>query len=214
MSLVCEHCQKEFASKEALSMHTLAKHSIQAEGLSKEERKQAREEVKREHHHKRIWVNRSKQVALYGVLAVGIILLIYWVTSIAKAPPTYSKGQVHWHADLKISICGQDIPLPKPKGGTTVHGEPFVGTPFMHLHNEPSIHIEGTIRSAEDITLGKFMEVINLNFKAEELLNKRNGDPCPDGTPGKVQLFVNEKESPELTQKVIVDGEDYELRFE
>ena len=134
MSLICTHCQKEFASKEGLTMHTLAKHSVQTEGLSKEERKQVREDVKQEHHQKRVWVKRSKHVAFYGILGVAIILLAYWVISIAKTPGTYSNGQVHWHADLKISVCGQNIPLPKPKIGTSVHGEPFVGTPFMHLH--------------------------------------------------------------------------------
>lgn len=214
MSLICTPCQIEFPSKEALTMHTLAKHSVQMEGLSKEERKQAREEVKQEHHQKKVWIKRSKQVALYGLVGVTIIFLVYWIVSIAKTPGAYSDGQVHWHADLKLNICGQTIPLPKPKAGTSVHGEPFVGTPFMHLHDEPSIHIEGTVRSAEEITLGKFMEVIGLNFKDEELLNKKNGDPCPNGNSGRVTLMVNGRESPELTNKVIVDGEDYELRFE
>ncbi len=214
MSLICTPCQKEFTSKEALTMHTLAKHSVQTEGLSKEERKQAREEVKQEHHQKKVWIKRSKQIALYGLVGIAVVFLVYWMVSIAKTPGTYSKGQVHWHAHLKINVCGQNIPLPKPKAGTSVHGEPFVGIPFMHLHNEPQIHIEGTVRSAEEITLGKFMEVIGLNFKEGELLNKKNGDSCPDGTSGRVSVLVNGRESLELTQKVIVDGEDYELRFE
>ncbi len=213
MTFLCDHCQKEFASKEALTMHTLAKHSAQTAGLNKEERKQTREEIKEEYRQKRTWIKRSKQVAFYGIIVVALTFVVYWGITVAKTPGTYSKGQIHWHAELSIELCGQKTPLPKPERGALVHGEPFVGIPFMHLHNEPTIHIEGTVRSSEEITLGKFMEVIGLNFKDNELIDKKSGDSCPNGTLGKVYLLVNGRESSELTRKVIVDGEKYELKF-
>lgn len=212
MSDFCDACSREFGSKEALEMHNLAKHSIAGE-MGKGERKQAREEIKQGFQQKKIRTKRAKQFFWYGLGIIFVGFIIYGIVVLAKSPGTYSKGPVHWHANLAIFTCGEQIPLPKPTGGS-VHGEPFIGTPFMHLHNEPTIHIEGTIKSPADITLGRFMEVIGMNFKEDELLNYKNGDVCPDGTPGKVKLLVNGRESEELTAKVIVDGEKYELRLE
>ena len=200
----CDPCIRNFDSKEALEMHTIAKHAVGSKDEIKEQWKEKKNRGK-----------RTKQIAFVGITLIAIALLIYGISSIAKSSGTYSPGQVHWHADLKITVCGENIPLPKPTaGGGTVHGESFIGIPFMHLHDEPQIHIEGTIKKAEDITLGRFMDVIGMNFKDTELLDKKNGDLCPGGKAGIVKLRVNGKESSELTRHVIVDGEEYEIKFE
>ncbi len=198
----CEPCTRDFDSKEALEMHTSAKHTAGS-----------KEEVKEQWKEKKNNRKRTKQIALWGVSLIVIALIIYGINNIIQNSGTYSQGQVHWHADLKVTVCGEDYPLPKPTGGS-VHGQPFVGSILMHLHNEPQIHVEGTIKKAEDITVGKFMEGIGLNFKETELLDKKKGDLCPDGKAGTVKLLVNGKESLELARKVIMDGEEYELRFE
>ncbi len=104
--------------------------------------------------------------------------------------------------------------MPNPIPNNIAHGKPFVGSTLMHLHEEPLIHIEGTVVNKEDITLGKFMGVVGLNFKDNELLDKKNGDKCPNGNLGKVKLLVNNKENDELSNKVIVDGQSYKLVFE
>lgn len=198
----CEPCTRDFDSKEALEMHMVAKHTAGSQ-----------EEAQKQWKKKQVRSKRMKQILLYGSVVIVAALVVYGITSLVKSGGTYSRGQVHWHADLKVTVCGEDIPLPKPTGGGIVHGESFVGTPFMHLHDEPMIHIEGTVKSAEDITLGKFMEIIRLNFKDTELLDKKNGDSCPDGTAGKVELLVNGQPNEELTQHVIVEGEEYEIKF-
>lgn len=198
----CELCQRDFDSKEALEMHTLAKHTAGS-----------KEEVKEQWKEKQVQSKRMKQAFWYGLVIIAVVLAVYGITSTVQSGGTYSRGQVHWHADLKLMVCGEDIPLPKPTGGS-VHGQPFIGSILMHLHNEPQIHVEGTIKKAEDITLGKFMEGIGLNFKETELLEKKNGDVCPDGNSGMVQLLVNGQLNEGLTRHVIVDGEKYEIRFE
>lgn len=198
----CEPCQKTFASKEAEKMHQIAKHSA----ASKEEQK----ELLQEHHQQK---KGKKKMVWYGVAAVLSLLLAWGVYTLSTEDATYTYGQVHWHADISLMVCGKTIPLPKPVAGTNVHGEPFIGTPFMHLHNEPQIHIEGTVKEASDITLGRFMDGIGLTFTDTKFLDKKNGDACQDGSLGKVKLLVNGKESAELSNKVIVDGERYEVRF-
>lgn len=200
--LRCEPCQKTFASKEALEMHSIAKHSA----ASQEEQKELLREKSGEK-------KQRKKILWYGLAAVLLTFMVWGIVSVAQQRGSYSQGQVHWHADLSFMVCGEDVPLPKPVAGTKVHGEVFIGTPFLHLHNEQQIHIEGAIKDASEITLGKFMEVIGLTFTDSEFMNKKNGDTCPDGSLGKVKLLVNGKESPELADKVIVDGEKYELVF-
>ena len=212
MSPRCEPCQREFQSQEALEMHRAAKHSL-APGLSSEERQQAKIEIQQGLRQKQRRMKRWKRSMIYGMIIVAVVLLGYWVYSVIEEGGTYSKGQVHWHADFSISICGETIPLPRPTGGS-VHGQPFVGIPLLHLHDGPVIHIEGTIKNPEEITLGRFMEVIDLNFNDDELLEYHNDEVCSGGQPGRVRLLVNGKESPELARKVIVDGEEYQLRFE
>lgn len=210
---ICTHCGKEFASSEALEMHARAKHGpASASGLSTAEKKVLRQGEHEKIIRKKQQWRKLKSVAVYASMGGALVLLIYWLVSIA-GQETYTQGQVHWHAGLAISACGEPIPLPRPQGGS-VHGQQFVGTPFMHLHAEPAIHIEGVVRKKEDITLGRFMESIDMPFTAETLLGHTNGDLCPDGKPGTVTLLVNGARNPELDQKVIVDGEKYELRFE
>ena len=211
--IICTHCKKEFASAEALEMHVRAKHGpASASGLGTAEKKVLRQEEHEKIMRKKRQGRKLKSLAAYASIGVALVLLVYWIVS-AAGQETYTPWQVHWHAGLAISICGKPIPLPSPEGGL-VHGQPFVGTPFMHLHAEPLIHIEGLVRKKEDITLGRFMESIGMPFNAILLLDHTNGNLCANGRPGAVTLLVNGASNPELDQKVIVDGEQYELRFE
>lgn len=208
----CPDCGNEFSSSEALAMHQQMKHQ-QQEGLSREERKEIREaEHNKQQEQRKRW-KMLKSVLFYGIVIGGVVLLIWGIFSLA-GKRSFSGGQIHWHADLKLTVCGEDVPLPQPTASATVHGEPFVGTPFMHLHRGPQIHIEGVVSTKEEIMIGKFMEVIERHFTDTEFLDKKNGDTCPDGQPGRVKLLINGQESNELTRHVIRDGERIEIRFE
>ena len=144
-----------------------------------------------------------------GLAAIVVMISIVMIPKNEFSNPKepYSKGQVHWHATLKVFVCGEEKLMPAPVG------EHHLGLPLLHTHADRLIHIEGTILNPEEITLGKYMGVIGQNFKDDELLDKKNGDLCND-QPGKVKLLVNGKENDQLTQHVIKDGDDYILRFE
>jgi hypothetical protein len=148
-------------------------------------------------------------------ITLGIVMgaaIVYGIFTLGTGEKPYSDGQVHWHASLDVFICGERYALPSPTVGN-LHGEPFLGIPLLHTHEDKRIHIEGVIYKPEDITLGRYMEVIGLNVEDDELLDKKNGDLC-NGQPGKVKLLVNGKESKEGPNRVIADGGIYELRFE
>ena len=187
-------------------MEKLSRHERQE--LKRQQREQQREQseqVKSSKEQKRkifIW-------SLVGFAVIAIIVTIMVIPKNESSQPKepYSKGQVHWHATLKVFVCEEEKVMPAPVG------EHHLGLPLLHTHADRLIHIEGTIWRPEEITLGRYMEVIGQNFKDDALLDKKNGDLCND-QPGRVKLFVNGKENTELTQYVVKDGEDYILRFE
>ena len=200
---ICRQCGQEFDSRTSLEMHQLGKHN------SKENRQNIIDQkidlARR--------LNYFKKTGLYSLLGLFLIAIIYFAIFLSSRE-TYSSGPVHWHADLAVTVCGENIALPKPLSAQIAHNQPFIGTPLMHLHAEPVIHLEGVILNKEDITLGKFMKAIGLNFKDDQLLERSNGVLCPNGQPGKVKLLTNGQETKELSRKVIIDGERYKLIFE
>ena len=119
----------------------------------------------------------------------------------------FSKSQIHWHADLNVFICREEITMPRPSANQ------HLGGPLLHTHDDGRIHVEGTVWNEEDITLTKYMKVIGKKFTSEELLDKTNGELC-NGEESNVKLYVDGEESPELGSYIIKDKERYELRFE
>ena len=200
----CQPCDREFGSMDALEMHNRAKHGLKVSSEDKDK-----------HHKKRQMAKKYKKRLKYIILILAVGLLLFWFINTARNYETpFTEGQIHWHANIQLSACGKNVPLPRPVSGTSVHGSSFIGTPLMHLHDGPTIHVEGLIRKEEEIFLGNFMKVINLNFNNDQFLEYKNGDLCPNGEPGKVKLLVNGVESSKLADKTIRDKERYQIVFE
>lgn len=121
------------------------------------------------------------------VLLAIIVGVFFAIKSASKTAPAtaYTSGPVHWHAAIKLSICGVGRDLPGPKDGS------MVGPMLYHHHGDNTWHIEGRIFRKEDIALGKFFDVHAIPFDRDRLFDKKNGDACPDGRPGEVQMSVN-----------------------
>jgi len=188
----CELCDKEFVSEEALSMHNKSKHPERYEEPKKRIGKGQKKKI--------------RNLVILILVLVGIGYFIFFLFTTEKVE-SYSGGQVHWHSRINVFICGNKFAMPNP------FGNQHLGSPLLHTHDDQLIHIEGTVWNPEDITVGKYMEVIGLNFKDGELIDKENGDLCGDES-GNVKLVVEGVENSELTNYVIKDDEDYELRFE
>src|SRR3989338_7665363 len=87
-------------------------------------------------------------------LFLGISIPVVFVTFYAAGATVYqnhiseTKGPVHWHADFEIWNCGEQVNLLDPTGLTN-----RIGTPLFHEHNDARIHVEGTLRAKEDVSL-------------------------------------------------------------
>ena len=164
---------------------------------SKHELREARKREQSEHRSikekEQTEKGKTKKTILW-VFVVGILALVgfFGYRMIYAYEPPFTKTPVHWHVLMDIEICGEKRELPRaPPGASRAHGQAFLGIPLMHTHDDNIIHIEGQIRKREEIALGRFLDVINVRFSENEIMEKQNGDACPNGQAGSVKMFVN-----------------------
>lgn len=107
-----------------------------------------------------------------------------------------SRGPVHWHADLEIWACGNELELRDPFKFLSNK----VGSATLHEHNDHRIHLEGVVvDDSRDASLGKFFHVIDGALTGEALvvpLNRSNGplfeaDVDGDGTTNPAPSFID-----------------------
>lgn len=155
------------------------------------------------------------------ILFLAIVVPVIFSTVYLAASTVYintiseSKGPVHWHADFEVWICGEKILLKGTEGFDNK-----VGSPVLHHHNEGKdldgryrIHVEGVLVKLEEASLRHFFEDTG-NYLIQDSIGlflndgsqKRwfNGDVCGNtGKPGKLKVFVNEREIENFTEYVI-----------
>ncbi|MDP3741336.1 MAG: hypothetical protein Q8R08_03370 [bacterium] len=94
------------------------------------------------------------------VAATSIATIFLTVDTMAKNQSSITGGPVHWHADFRIFVCGEEIDLKNPSGISN-----RIGTTDFHEHGDNRIHMEGVVQKYEDITLSRFFEVIGGELK-------------------------------------------------
>ncbi len=200
-----ENKQGEAKPEEKLSKHELKK-------LKRQQRDEQRN-LEREKYFKE---QRKKNIFKYSLIFISLIIIIYFgfkFFSNIEIEKPYSNGQVHWHAALNIEACGDKVDLPKADPITSLHGQPFLGTPLLHTHDDAKIHIEGVVNKAEDITLGRFFDVIKVDFSNDKIMDHKNGDLCND-KPGELKISINGIENLDPRNHAISDGDSINIKFE
>lgn len=118
-------------------------------------------------------------------------------------------GVDHWHAAIEIEICGvKQSNMPTFPGGVHTHSDGFV-----HIHPQtPSEEGDGA-------ALGRFFEYGGGLLTDETLRvpgsidTYTEGDLCPDGSPGELQVTVNGDLQPRFPDYVPQDGDRIVVRF-
>jgi len=155
---------------------------------------------------KKTEIPRKKSFNLVTILwwLVGIVIFAGFVMAIRSNAKRMATKPVHWHAPISYEICGESFTPPEKKEHGLVHG-----------HNDRMAHVEGKITDKKNITLGKFMDSIGVNFSETEFATYKNGDRCPDkNEPGKVRLLVAGQESSDFRNHVLKDKESIKIVFE
>lgn len=154
--------------------------------------------------YKKSTIEKSKKIIFTIIILVAafVALTIFYET-VRINMTSWTKGPVHWHADVEIEICGQPYFLPTAEGLSNKVGENLV-----HTHEDMRIHIEGPVMEPEDASIGNFFRIQGVPFSQTRIADKENGDLCPDGKPGKVKMFVNGRESTAFDKHIIAPYPD------
>jgi len=167
----------------ALSSHE--KREIQRKTREESHEKKEEEQEKKEQKKQYFWII----VTLLGLIAFAVI--VGWFLTHKKE--MYTDREIHWHVLLDVSICGEKRDI---RGGETqgnMGGTAMYGNRLLHHHNDNTIHVEGQVIKKEDIAIGKFFDGINVPFDKDRIMDKKNGDLCPDGRPGVLKMYVNDQ---------------------
>jgi hypothetical protein len=136
----------------------------------------------------------SKKWFFWLVISPIIITTVYIMGfTVYENLSSISGGPIHWHADYKVYICGEESDLVDP---SALRGK--VGSSIFHEHNDGRIHIEGTISKMENIDLGSYFEVVGGELEDghliyptnEKVIEVKNGDFC-NGKEGNLKVYVN-----------------------
>jgi len=162
------------------------------------------------------WLLKRLLVALLVALAVAVVTRQF--TDLGDSggvqrPATTARGPFigrdHWHALYAVFICGQRQPnFPTWEAG-------------VHTHADGVIHIHPFIPSEEEegARLTKWFEYGGGLLTLSEMRMPggdqvyRNGDRCPDGSEGVLQLFVNGERLDDWSEYIPQDGDRVSIEF-
>lgn len=117
----------------------------------------------------------------------------------------------HWHARLSVDVCGTPFIVPAFPGG-------------IHTHGEGQIHIHPTLNedAGQNATLGRFLDIAyntgalavlpgRIQLPGEPVY--RDGDACPSGKPGKLQVSINGESNPDFLNHLLRDDDRIVIKF-
>ena len=178
-------------------------------GMKVEAEKKAREQLK-----------EKKSYLFYGGVAAAVVVILvggYFAWGFlsqgtasgaavnTSPPPAGVKfgDPIHWHPLLYVNVCGKPYQLPAESG-------PMPGT---HTHADmPKIHLE-TVYDPAKLILGEAMKDIGLKFDKGVLLTKKDGDICPSGNIGKVNVKSDGQLVEDYMNLPLRDGQNIEVNF-
>lgn len=136
----------------------------------------------------------KKIVYVLMVLVISLPTLFFVISTIYMNAISVTGGPVHWHADFKIYVCGEEIEPPKPPHFLSNK----TGTPDLHEHVDKRLHVEGVVIERDDVSLANFFkvqggELTDISFSiptASGIKVVKNGDVCQNDLPGTWNVFL------------------------
>ncbi|MFB6076572.1 MAG: hypothetical protein ABEK12_00380 [Candidatus Nanohaloarchaea archaeon] len=108
---------------------------------------------------------------------------------------------VHWHADYRITVCGQDRVLAD-------------GPLLAHTHGEHTFHMEGTRTRREQATLDWIVDELGGDLSSDSILGYEEPESCPgsDG-PGTLTITANGRKFQDPADYIVQDGDRIVIRY-
>ncbi len=152
---------------------------------------------------------------IFGALTLTALIpsLFFIISTIYINTISVSKGPVHWHADIEIWACGQELDIQDPTGFLSNK----IGTATLHEHNDKRIHMEGVVVNHQDASLGRFFQVIGGTLTSDAISVPTNdgvktyisGQTCETGETATVQAFVYSTKDGVYTQQKLDNPATY-----
>ncbi len=175
---------------------------------------------------KDIWEKKRSPWIYVGYAVVLVILgyvaySVYYYLSTAEKVEEYevcAAGRCiktfHVHADISIQLCGKKIKLPLEHGpleGPHTHKE----RNYIHFHERlPYDQATKKLLDTTPLQLGVFMNEFDIRFNDRCIADYCNGDPCPEGKPGTIRMFVSDQPNSEFDQYVWHDEDKISITFD
>ena len=114
----------------------------------------------------------------------------------------------HRHAAVIVEVCGEDQFLPVSPGGVHSHGDGRI-----HIHPAHSGE------AGDEANLGRFFDSMGMVVESHRIQTPtgvpyNNGDSCPNGDPGEVQVLISGEDFTETFRAYTpLDGNQVEVFF-
>lgn len=167
-------------------------------------REQKLAEQKR-HERNRVVKRALKIGAIIALVGGGIGSLVWYVATRPPVPQSeiISRGGIHWHPELTITVKGQKQEIPANLGLGAIH-QP------IHTHDSTGVlhlEIQGLVRK-DDTKLGRFFKIWGKEFNSNCIFDNCNG---PED---KVTMTINGKENTGFDNYEMKDKDKIEIRYE
>ena len=150
-------------------------------------------------------------VAVIIVVVFGILGFMFYARSAAAGP----RINDHWHATYETVVCGE----PQPNIRTWLGGVHTHGSGSIHLHPQTSFEEGVGARLVKWFEYGGDVLGTGARLTKHELQIPgqrdvwKNGDECPDGTAGVLQVFVNTVKMDDWSRYIPQDGDQIRIVF-
>ena len=201
----CGNCDEEFKSEKSKLEHELEEHEEDLSSHSKSEKKNKLNKIKEKEKSSKQERNNKIKLAGGAVLG-GLVLAVFGLgvlqlleSTVPTANESIGVGTpVHWHADYRISVCGQE---------RVVSGGPILA----HTHGEKTFHLEGVRERKEQATLGWAMDQLSDGeFNSTHVF----GQSTCNGDSANLTVSVNGEKLDNPRDKIIRDGDMVVINLE
>ncbi len=141
------------------------------------------------------------------ILIVFGILAVLFLTRSATGAPRVGD---HWHATYTYTVCGEKQPaFPTwESGGVHTHGDGIIHShPFSAAYEGPGARLVKWFGYGGGKLTSDTVRAPGSNKE------HKNGDQCPDGSTGVVQVFVNSQKMDDFSRYISRDGDRVRIVF-
>lgn len=197
----CKYCDKDFSSKRKKLEHELDEHDSEMSSHEKSDKKSElnkleQQEQTSKHNRKKKLRFAGIGVLLLGLVAGGGLWASQNMDLGGRTSSSTAVGQpVHWHADYRITVCGEEKVL---SGGPTE----------AHTHGEKTFHLEG-VRTEEQAQLDWIVDSLGGELEEDSIMGKEG---C-NGEPANLTVKANGKEVEDHMNFVPRDGDSIRIDY-